>query len=212
MAPKRQNASSSTPQKPSSSLQSTSTSSTSAPSSSLTSAFTPTKSSSTSSSSNAASIGDAQEILNDLWRNYLKETPQRVKLIDVFMGFLVTVGVLQFVYAVVGGNYVSACSHFFSVDAKVERMREEDVPGRGVDVVRRWPFNAFLSGFSATVGQFVLTASLRIQCNPANKKEFESVSHEREDGTGLTKVFYRAFADFVLGSLILHFFCVNFVN
>ena len=34
----------------------------------------------------------------------------------------------------------------------------------------------------------------------------------REDGTGLTKVFYRAFADFVLGSLILHFFCVNFVN
>ena len=118
MAPKRQNASSSTPQKPSSSLQSTSTSSTSAPSSSLTSAFTPTKPSSTSSSSNAASIGDAQEILNDLWRNYLKETPQRVKLIDVFMGFLVAVGVLQFVYAVVGGNYVSACSHFFSISAK----------------------------------------------------------------------------------------------
>ncbi len=23
---------------------------------------------------------------------------------------------------------------------------------------------------------------------------------------------YRAFADFVLGSLILHFFCVNFIN
>ena len=35
-----------------------------------------------------------------------------MKLIDVFMGFLVTVGVLQFVYAVIGGNYVSACSPF----------------------------------------------------------------------------------------------------
>ena len=23
---------------------------------------------------------------------------------------------------------------------------------------------------------------------------------------------YRSFADFVLGSLILHFFCVNFIN
>lgn len=44
----------------------------------------------------------------------------------------------------------------------------------------RWqPFNAFLSGFSATVGQFVLTASLRMQTNPENKSEFGSISHER---------------------------------
>lgn len=63
------------------------------------------------------------------------------------------------------------------------------------------PFNAFLAGFSACVGQFVLTASLRIQTNPANRKEFsESFSDER------------AFADFVFGSLILHFFCINFIN
>jgi oligosaccharyltransferase complex subunit epsilon len=62
------------------------------------------------------------------------------------------------------------------------------------------PFNAFLSGFSACVGQFVLTASLRMQTNPENKTEFESISHER------------AFADFVFGSLLLHFFCVNFIN
>lgn len=41
------------------------------------------------------------------------------------------------------------------------------------------PFNAFLSGFSATVGQFVLTASLRMQTNPENKTEFGSISHER---------------------------------
>ena len=43
------------------------------------------------------------------------------------------------------------------------------------------PFNAFLSGFSATVGQFVLTASLRIQTNPENKAEFKSISNERHD-------------------------------
>ena len=62
------------------------------------------------------------------------------------------------------------------------------------------PFNAFLAGFGATVGQFVLTVSLRIQTDPANAAEFPSVSPER------------AFADYVLGSLLLHFFCVNFVN
>jgi oligosaccharyltransferase complex subunit epsilon len=61
------------------------------------------------------------------------------------------------------------------------------------------PFNAFLSGFSATVGQFVLTASLRVQTGSA-KAVFGSVSPER------------AFADYVFGSLILHFFCVNFIN
>jgi len=108
-----------------------------------------------------------QEIALGIWQNYLDTTPQRTKLIDVFMVFLVVVGVLQFVYCVIAGNY---------------------------------PFNAFLSGFSATVGQFVLTASLRIQTNVENKADFGEVSPER------------AFADYVFGSLILHFFCVNFIN
>ncbi|KAF2132723.1 defender against death DAD protein [Dothidotthia symphoricarpi CBS 119687] len=110
---------------------------------------------------------DAQSILQGVWNNYTKKTSQRTKLLDTFMAFLVAVGVLQFLYVVIVGNF---------------------------------PFNAFLAGFSATVGQFVLTASLRMQTNPENKVEFESISHER------------AFADFVFGSLLLHFFCVNFIN
>ncbi|KAF2459893.1 DAD family-domain-containing protein [Lineolata rhizophorae] len=114
-----------------------------------------------------ANVGDAQAIVEGVWRNYVARTPQRVKLLDAFMGFLAVVGALQFVYCVLAGNY---------------------------------PFNAFLSGFSATVGQFVLTASLRIQTNPENRKEFSSISDER------------AFADYIFGSLILHFFCVNFIN
>jgi len=109
----------------------------------------------------------AQDVVVSIWQGYLEKTPQRTKLIDVFMGFLVAVGVLQFVYCVLVGNY---------------------------------PFNAFLSGFSATVGQFVLTASLRIQTNVENKAHFLETSPER------------AFADFVFGSMILHFFCVNFIN
>lgn len=46
------------------------------------------------------------EIALGIWQNYLDTTPQRTKLIDVFMAFLVTVGVLQFVYCVIAGNYV----------------------------------------------------------------------------------------------------------
>ncbi|KAK5120346.1 hypothetical protein LTR85_006285 [Meristemomyces frigidus] len=126
-----------------------------------------TATSSASTSSSIRNAQDAQQIAVGMWNNYVDKTPQRVKLLDAFMVFLLVVGVLQFVYCVIAGNY---------------------------------PFNAFLSGFSATVGQFVLTASLRIQTNPENKADFESISHER------------AFADFVFGSMILHFFCVNFIN
>ncbi|WYZ34611.1 hypothetical protein EsH8_I_000887 [Colletotrichum jinshuiense] len=107
------------------------------------------------------------QVLANIYNHYVNNTPQRTKLIDVFMAFLVVVGALQFLYCVLAGNY---------------------------------PFNAFLSGFSATVGQFVLTASLRIQTTEANKSDFPSVSPER------------AFADYVACSLILHFFCVNFIN
>jgi oligosaccharyltransferase complex subunit epsilon len=67
-------------------------------------------------------------------------------------------------------------------------------------LVTNFPFNAFLAGFASNVGQFVLTASLRLQVNPENKLEFKQVSPER------------AFADFVLGSIVLHFFVYNFLG
>ena len=84
-------------------------------------------------------------------------------------------------------------------------------------------------------------ASLRIQTNPENRKDFAKMSDERyallpapknpgrhsppflpmvslppcncagaDRASVLLK--YRAFADYVLSSLLLHFFCVNFIN
>ena len=38
--------------------------------------------------------------------HYRDTTPQRTKLLDAFMAFLVAVGALQFVYCVLAGNYV----------------------------------------------------------------------------------------------------------
>ncbi|KAN0124219.1 defender against death DAD protein [Russula decolorans] len=67
-------------------------------------------------------------------------------------------------------------------------------------LVTSFPFNAFLAGFASTVGQFVLTASLRSQVNVANRTLFKDVSPER------------AFADFVVGSVVLHFFVFNFLG
>ncbi|ETS88242.1 hypothetical protein PFICI_02070 [Pestalotiopsis fici W106-1] len=130
-------------------------------------AATPKKSAATASTTSDTDANRWDQIATNFFDAYQKDTPQRTKLIDAFMAFLVVVGALQFLYCVLAGNY---------------------------------PFNAFLSGFGATVGQFVLTASLRIQTDEGNKSEFTSISHER------------AFADFIVGSLILHFFVINFIN
>lgn len=59
-----------------------------------------------STKSTVRNSSDAQEIALAVWNRYVQDTPQRVKLIDVFMGFLILVGALQFVYCIIGGNYV----------------------------------------------------------------------------------------------------------
>ncbi|EJT97588.1 defender against death DAD protein [Dacryopinax primogenitus] len=67
-------------------------------------------------------------------------------------------------------------------------------------LVTNFPFNAFLAGFGSTIGQFVLTAAFRAQVNPSTRSEFTIISPER------------AFADFCIGSIILHFFVYNFLG
>jgi oligosaccharyltransferase complex subunit epsilon len=69
---------------------------------------TSTASSSTTTSSrpNSKSSNNAQDILQGVWNKYVKNTPQRTKLLDTFLAFLVVVGALQFLYVVVVGNFV----------------------------------------------------------------------------------------------------------
>lgn len=59
-----------------------------------------------------------------------------------------------------------------------------------------FPFNAFLAGFLVCVGQFVLLISLRLQL----VSPFAGISKNR------------AFGEFVLASLILHFISLHFIN
>jgi oligosaccharyltransferase complex subunit epsilon len=99
--------------------------------------------------------------LSALCESYVQKTPERLKFIDAFLTFIVLSGVFQFAYCVLVTNF---------------------------------PFNAFLAGyavrrrcirkltrrrFASSVGQFVLTASLRAQVNPDNRAEFKDVSPER---------------------------------
>lgn len=66
----------------------------------------PIKSTKASAKSTPRNSQNAQDVLLGVWNRYVEQTPQRVKLIDVFLAFLIVVGVLQFVYCVIAGNYV----------------------------------------------------------------------------------------------------------
>lgn len=61
---------------------------------------------SSSTSSSRSSRANWDDVLLNIYQHYTKETPQRTKLIDVFLLFLVVVGALQFLYCVLAGNYV----------------------------------------------------------------------------------------------------------
>jgi len=52
----------------------------------------------------------AHDILTSTWTKYTHKTPQRTKLLDTFMAFLIAVGALQFLYVVVVGNFVRVAS------------------------------------------------------------------------------------------------------
>lgn len=64
----------------------------------------PKPSKSTSKTSGGAQSWD--RVIVNVYNYYQSHTPQRTKLIDVFMAFLVLTGGVQFLYCIMGGNYV----------------------------------------------------------------------------------------------------------
>jgi hypothetical protein len=54
----------------------------------------------------AATVPTWDKIVANVAQHYLDTTPQRTKLLDGFMAFLVVVGGLQFLYCILAGNYV----------------------------------------------------------------------------------------------------------
>lgn len=73
-----------------------------------------TPASTTTTGTHAKVAGQAQEATTQLqeavvqvWKNYVDKTPQRVKLLDSFLAFLVFVGAVQFAYCILASTFVS---------------------------------------------------------------------------------------------------------
>ena len=164
-----------------------------------------------------ATLAQLNQALATTIHDYFHTLTPKLKLIDIFLVFLVVLGVLQFVYVLLIGNF---------------------------------PFNAFLGGFAACVGQFVLLVSLRLQINDGERElkrrvldtpkvnigektnvivdentrdsevigvQVAEIEEEEENDGRAKKVFNtispeRAFGDFIFASLILHFIVIHFIN
>jgi oligosaccharyltransferase complex subunit epsilon len=109
-------------------------------------------------------------LLSQLLQSYRLHTEWRLRVIDVYLVFLILTGIVQAIYMQLSGKY---------------------------------PLNAFLSSFIASVGSFVLTglmaniANLRIQINRANNFKIST---------------QRAFAEFCFANFVLFAFAINFVG
>ena len=53
-----------------------------------------------------AGAANWDKVLRNIYDYYMTQTPQRTKLLDVFLAFLAVVGALQFLYCILAGNYV----------------------------------------------------------------------------------------------------------
>lgn len=51
-----------------------------------------------------------QEIAVHVWNRYIQDTPSRTLFLDVFLLYIALNGAVQFVYCILGGNYVSLSS------------------------------------------------------------------------------------------------------
>lgn len=81
------------------------------------STFPPSSKSSRSQGSTGKTSQGWQDIVQQMWERYDQDTPQRTRMVDAFMGFLVVVGALQFIYCCLVGTYVSIVSSSSSPSA-----------------------------------------------------------------------------------------------
>jgi len=169
----------------------------------------PPKAAQTTSSVPAGkTAGSSSEVhaIQSLVNSYDTNTPSRLKLIDAFLVFIMLSGAIQFAYCVLVTDYpFNAFLAGYVDQCPLKSVRRVDVSAT--------------CRFSSTVGQFVLTASLRSQVNPQNREQFKSVSPERCVSSCCCIEFIlmprcanSAFADFALGSIVLHFFTYNFLG
>lgn len=154
---------------------------------------------SVSTTSRSQPINELVSAVSTTYKDYIKSLTPRLKLIDIFLTFLVLLGVLQFVYVLLIGNYpfnaflggFISCVGQFVLTVSLRLQYNFDN-------------NSILNDSANTeiekkdIGEI---NNLKVNDDDAeNEKPFKHVTPER------------AFGDYIFASLILHFIVYHFIN
>ncbi|NP_001380736.1 dolichyl-diphosphooligosaccharide--protein glycosyltransferase subunit DAD1 isoform 1 [Rattus norvegicus] len=123
-------------------------------------------------------------VISRFLEEYLSSTPQRLKLLDAYLLYILLTGALQFGYCLLVGTFPfnSFLSGFISCVGSFILAGHQ---------AHKW---------YTDLHEDKIPVCLRIQINPQNKADFQGISPER------------AFADFLFASTILHLVVMNFVG
>lgn len=177
----------------------------------------------------ASSQVEFEKVLNGYW----SATNHQTKVIDVFLGFLVAVGAIQFLYFFLGSSNVSGLSTSPFQSLSHCSIPRTDMPLMPI-ALQRLPRRIHCDSWPVCPDWCVPTSNLapksshtdRTSCSipPHADPRAEQVaipqSHSRAvcrpitqtNTTMITDRSRSSFADYIFGSLILHLFCVNYLN
>ncbi|KAI5960056.1 OST2 [Candida pseudojiufengensis] len=143
---------------------------------------------------------ELQTALKTTYNNYFENLTPKLKLIDLFLLFLVILGILQFIYVLLVGNFpfnaflggFSICVGQFvllvSLRLQINDTVEEDGTEEEEEVV------VDLSNKDINI------IDIEEDETKTSKRIFKNISPER------------SFGDFIFASLILHFIVIHFIN
>lgn len=159
------------------------------------------KSAATSGSVKSSPISELVSAVSTTFNDYVTSLTPRLKLIDIFLTFLVLLGVLQFVYVLLVGNFPfnAFLGGFISCVGQFV-----------LTVSLRLQFN-----YENNTNNTKEADDIQIEDKSSEQIETEinvSTVEESEDKPFKFVTPERAFGDFIFASLILHFVVFHFIN
>ncbi|KAI5953770.1 OST2 [Candida theae] len=172
-------------------------------------------------------FAELQSAINTTTRDYFNHVTPKLKLIDLFLVFLVSLGILQFVYVLLIGNFpfnaflggFAICVGQFVLLVSLRlQINDQGSSGGASGKNRKSKGNKKSNAKSDQVEDII---DVDIVDNDNDDEDIFVVDNGADvvDGGGnrFKRVFTgispeRSFADFIFASLILHFIVIHFIN
>lgn len=178
-------------------------------------------------------LASSQVEFEKVFNGYWSATNHQTKVIDVFLGFLVAVGAIQFLYFFLGSSNVSNLPTCPFQPLSHCLIAGTDMPLMSI-ALQRLPRRIHCDSWPIRFDWCVPTSNLAPRSSHTDRisRSFPPHADPRAEQVAVPQSHSRAvcepiiqrnttmnadrsrrsFADYIFGSLILHLFCVNYLN